>query len=126
MSGSNNFKQIHLLINPATGKGTRLQLLKKVEDRFLAEFTGILVMKTQRKGDAENYADKIKEEDNSLIVVCGGDGTINEVVNGLGIRSNITLCVLPIGSGNDFCRTAGYDRDLDKLIQKINAPQISN
>jgi diacylglycerol kinase family enzyme len=38
------------------------------------------------------------------IIVCGGDGTLSEVINGIDDFENTTISVLPIGSGNDFVR----------------------
>lgn len=60
---------------------------------------------TERAGHATEIA---REYENSVIYAVGGDGTINEVMNGL-VGSSNTLCILPAGSGNDFVRTL-YDK----------------
>ncbi len=118
------FNNIHLLINPVSGKGSRANKLKIIRERLKAAFPDIIEHTTSQKGDAEVYAGKIKYDDTSLLIICGGDGTINEVVNGLGPDSKAIFCVLPIGSGNDFCKTAGYDGDISKLIDSIKKPKI--
>jgi len=52
-----------------------------------------------------------------MIVAAGGDGTLNEVVNGIGgNRSRARLGLIPLGTGNDFARTLGIPTDLDEAI----------
>ena len=47
-----------------------------------------------------------------MLVVVGGDGTVNEVVNGLAGRESPELAVIPRGTGRDFVRTYGIPRGL--------------
>ncbi len=51
-----------------------------------------------------------------LLVVVGGDGTVNEVVNGIADAEDVELAVIPRGTGWDFVRTYGIPRDLDGAI----------
>lgn len=79
----------------------------------------------QSPGHATVIAQEILSEDDPdiKIVVVGGDGTINEVVNGLGIAGSferVSLGVIPTGSGNDFSRGANIPRhNVQKALQKI-------
>jgi diacylglycerol kinase (ATP) len=50
------------------------------------------------------------------LVVVGGDGTVNEVVNGVAETGGVELAVIPRGTGWDFVRTYGIPRDLDRAI----------
>src|SRR5690606_8311886 len=45
------------------------------------------------------------------VVACGGDGTVNELVNGLADLPGAVIGVLPMGSGNDFAKSVGISRD---------------
>ena len=58
------------------------------------------------------------------MVVVGGDGTVNEVVNGLvkTVYTHITLGYIPTGSGNDFARGLGLTKDTDKAVEQILSP----
>jgi YegS/Rv2252/BmrU family lipid kinase len=69
----------------------------------LSEFPGHLA---QAAGDAGN----------SLLVVIGGDGTVNEVVNGA-VKSGAEIAVLPAGTGEDFGRTHGIPSDFDSAVR---------
>ena len=71
-------------------------------------------------GDAEKFASEAADFD--LIVSAGGDGTLNEVVNGIAQGGcKAALGVLPLGTGNDFARTLGVPNDLDAGIDQIAA-----
>ncbi len=55
------------------------------------------------------------------VYACGGDGTFNECVCGAALHSNVAVCPFPTGTGNDFCRMFGEEKDLfcklDALIE---------
>ena len=75
---------------------------------------------SEQPGDAEKFAREASDFD--LIVSAGGDGTLNEVVNGIAHGGcNAALGVLPLGTGNDFARTLGVPGTLDPAIEQIIA-----
>ena len=53
----------------------------------------------------------------TLLVVVGGDGSVNEVVNGIAGSDEIEIAVVPRGTGWDFARTFGIPRDLDAAVE---------
>jgi diacylglycerol kinase (ATP) len=72
------------------------------------------VITTQGPGDARKAA---KEYRDGLLIVVGGDGTISEVVNGLGqagFPAGVTLAILPSGTGNDLAATLAIPEDPDE------------
>lgn len=79
---------------------------------------------TERVGHATEIAKSITGEDNCIFAI-GGDGTINEVLNGLNLEC--TLACVPIGSGNDFVKMLNYPKGLNTqewLIETIEGKQI--
>ena len=76
---------------------------------------------TTYKGEASVIAEKISSESgNADIIIIGGDGTINEVINGLRDFSKIRLSVIPAGSGNDFARELKIKKHAPiKTLRKI-------
>lgn len=96
-------RRIHVL-NPAAGKGHDPAFL----DGIVPE--GDEIYTTTGIGDAERYISSVCSEDPGEVsfVVYGGDGTLNEAVNGIlkaGAGDRAVLSVVPSGTGNDFVRT---------------------
>ena len=75
---------------------------------FRSHFGPFNVEFTKHAGDAIDIADAAAKSGRKFIIACGGDGTINEVANGiLGSGVDVELGVLPSGTGGDFRRTLG-------------------
>ncbi len=96
-----------LVYNPTAGKGNAGKLLPKVQ-ALLGErgFENNLTL-TEGVGHAQRLSEQAVEAGCDLLVVAGGDGTVNEAINGLmspalNGRKRPALGVLPIGRGNDF------------------------
>ena len=112
-------RKLLLLVNPISGKNRvktdLLGILKIFSD---ADFT-TTVHVTRRAGDA---TEKVVESGRAydVIVACGGDGTLNEVVAGaLRIRYEGALGFLPAGTTNDFANSLGIPKSLLKAAQLI-------
>jgi len=75
---------------------------------------------TKGVGDAAKLAAIAAEEGRRRVVVAGGDGTINEVVNGLG-GADVTLGILPVGTMNVFAAELGIPTDLQAAWDVIEA-----
>jgi YegS/Rv2252/BmrU family lipid kinase len=76
---------------------------------------------TEYEGHATVLAREIcrKEDPDICIVVVGGDGTMNEVINGMEHFERVRFAMLPAGSGNDFARGLGIRRDARKNLEQI-------
>ncbi|MGP1309346.1 MAG: diacylglycerol/lipid kinase family protein [Phycisphaerales bacterium] len=59
---------------------------------------------TEKCGDAERFAREASEQGFQRVVAAGGDGTLHEVVNGVGANAEIGVGLVPLGTGNDFAR----------------------
>ncbi len=100
--------KILVILNPAA-RGERARSLRKTIEAFA---DGLVVRETRNPGDAKKLAQRAVEEGFGTIVAAGGDGTVNEVVNGIG-DADVTLGVLPVGTMNVFALELGIDgRDL--------------
>lgn len=92
--------------------------------RRIRHLPDVEVRRTARKGDAVRFARTALRKGCEMIVAAGGDGTLNEVVNGIGATtSDIRLGLIPLGTGNDFARTLGLPTDLDEAIAVLAAGQ---
>ncbi len=113
-----------VIVNPnaGNGKGGRdWDNISSLLQKAMIPFTPKI---TERKGHAIMYAsDGINEGYRHLIAI-GGDGTLNEVVNGIFLNtvcpaSDITLASVPVGTGNDWGKMFGISPDYEKAVQII-------
>lgn len=100
------------IINPKAGQGRGTEKLKyKIEKTAKELEKDISIHVTAGVGDATVIANKLCEENKELrIIVCGGDGTFNEAVNGAA-DYDVPIGIIPIGTGNDFIRNFGTEDD---------------
>jgi len=113
-----------VFLNPTAGKGKAAKQYPKIE-RFLRENGyNFEIFLTKGVGDALNMARDFPIGANDVTVAAGGDGTCNEVVNGL-LRRNAgappVFGILPIGRGNDFSATPKIPQDVEKALQLLTA-----
>jgi diacylglycerol kinase (ATP) len=103
----------YIIFNPKAGLARRR---KNIRAR-LKELQPIALRTTRRMGEAEKWAKHALASNARLIIVAGGDGTLNEVVNGLGTSAHrMRVGILPLGTGNDFARTLGLPSSLEDNI----------
>jgi YegS/Rv2252/BmrU family lipid kinase len=117
----------HLVIlNPAAGKGKAAERTLELEKDLRARGLHCEIHLTTAPGDAIAMARQAGAEGFGVVVAAGGDGTVNEVVNGLARAVLETgaapvLGVLPVGRGNDFCHGAGLPGDLEAASAALAA-----
>jgi lipid kinase YegS len=73
---------------------------------------------TWERGDAQRFAAAGAKDGVDVVVALGGDGTVNEVVNGLS-GHDVALGIIPLGTANDFARQAGIPEDPDHAMDVI-------
>ncbi len=117
------------IVNPAAGKkGSTQQLLRQIEELGSSRALNRQVVLTQKAGDAEAIARAAAREGEPLrIYACGGDGTLNEVVNGAAGVPDVAVTNVPKGTGNDFLRIFGpnaRERFAD-LSALVDGPQAA-
>ena len=101
--------RVFAIFNPAA-RGEKSQRLRQFLESKTSRDSGITVARTRCPGDARPLAMQAVADGYEVIVAAGGDGTINEVVNGIG-RSGVALGVLPLGTANVFARELGVPLD---------------
>jgi YegS/Rv2252/BmrU family lipid kinase len=117
------FEKLWVILNPAAGKGKAAKQYPKIERFLRSKSHDHEILLTKGPGDALNMARDLPIGKNDIVVAAGGDGTCNEVVNGLLTRpsaSNMPLFgILPVGRGNDFSSTPGIPHDVEKALELL-------
>jgi YegS/Rv2252/BmrU family lipid kinase len=108
-------REIFVILNPAARSERAKSMVKKIES-----LRGCTRRLTAAPGDARNLAARAVEEGYRTIVAAGGDGTVNEVVNGI-VGSDAALGILPVGTMNVFAAELGLPGDLDEAWAIIRA-----
>ena len=122
----NSSERLCLLLNPHSAGGAtagRIADIRAAAERY---FGAVELRVTEHSGHATELARAAAEEGFEVIAAVGGDGTINEVVNGLvvdgvAIHPGGALAVVPAGTGGDLVKTLGMSSNLDEAFAVIAA-----
>ena len=113
-------KKMLLIVNPCSGRARmRNELLGVVEIFSSAGYT-VTVYPTKARGDATSRVSSLGPGEYDEIVVCGGDGTLNEVITGLMRSGNkYTLGYIPSGTLNEWSSGLKISRNIKKAAEDI-------
>lgn len=97
-----------IIVNPRSASGSTREKWSLTASELRSHFGPFSVAFTKAQGDGITLAERAARSGRRFIIACGGDGTINEVANGI-IRTgeDVELGVLPSGTGGDFRRALG-------------------
>lgn len=114
----------YIIVNPKSRSGCGMKLWNLVHQQLLLRKVEHRVFLTRYRGHAIKLAQEITGDWNpeDILVVLGGDGTLNEVASGICPQSDVTLGYIPTGSGNDFARSMGISTDCTNALNCILAP----
>lgn len=112
-------KKILLIINPKAGKNKSMSTLSDILDVFAKHSCKVVAFSTKGKNDATELVKK-HAEDYDVVVCCGGDGTLNEVISGvMSLKTRLPIGYIPIGTSNDFATSLGLSIDIEQAAQDI-------
>jgi diacylglycerol kinase (ATP) len=112
-----NFPRILVIHNPISGR-RRAALLEHVLGRLRTTGCVVELCNTGRRGDAELIAAAASPDRYDVVAVAGGDGTINEVLNGMA-GSPLPLGLIPMGTANVLAAELGLPPSADGLAQTL-------
>jgi diacylglycerol kinase (ATP) len=107
-----------LIINPSAGGGRRMHQLDEARRIFREAGIETELQATTAPGEATAMARRVVEQSRQLVIVCGGDGTVNEAVNGLAC-SQVPLAVLPSGTANVLAKELSIPWNLPRAAERI-------
>jgi diacylglycerol kinase (ATP) len=108
---------IKIIVNPVSGKGKALRLAEGVAELLRGQGCRVDLQKTQASGDAKRLA--AESQGFSAVAATGGDGTVNEVLNGLPLEKPPALAMLPSGTANVLAKELRLPRTIEGLAQVL-------
>lgn len=120
-----NFSSL-VIANPKSGGGKTAWLQRRLSTLLAAQLPKTEIVWTGKPREATTLAHKALQEGTQMIVAAGGDGTVNEVVNGFFdgnsgklLREDAVLGILPLGSGQDFVHSLDWKPYLKPSIERL-------
>ncbi len=116
--------KLELFLNPVAGNGQSLRSYHKLSSVLTQKQIKFHTTVSQKVNQittlAYEYANK-QHPLNEILIIIGGDGSLNEALNGIkkSAHPDLPLTYLPAGSGNDFARAAGLTNDPQRLVNKL-------
>lgn len=109
--------KVGFIFNPESGKGKINRLHPMIVKSFTDQGHEVEILKTTKQNDAKLYA---ASSGYDLLLVAGGDGTLNEVVNGImTLEKKPKIGYIPTGTVNDVAHLLGIPRNVKKAIKLI-------
>jgi diacylglycerol kinase (ATP) len=113
-----------LIVNPSSGREQGVASSEEIVERLRRTYGDVEVVFTSGDGDAERAARSAAEHGSTRIFVAGGDGTLNEALNGVAAASaldRVRFGILPLGTGNDFAAALGVATDVGAALDTMLA-----
>lgn len=113
-------KSCLLIVNPSSGKGKAKKYAPRMKQQLEQLFDTVEVKETQKAYDATAFAKQAAAEGKTAVFCMGGDGTLNETINGLAeAHKAINLGFIPLGTANDLARALKIPLDPRKAIDLL-------
>ena len=123
-------KKAKFIINPSSGRQNFLKNIEGMIGKLIMDqiVNHVDVFYTEKQDDAKNEAMSMKKGEYDFVVAIGGDGTLNEVVNGVALGKNETpIAVISAGTVNDFANYLSLPQGIDEfcdLIRDFNIKEV--
>lgn len=115
---NNEGKKVLFIVNPFSGTGFPRQAESRMAEVCKTNGAECTIEYTQSRGHATELARAATEKNVDLVVAVGGDGTVNEVAQGL-IDSQVPMAIIPKGSGNGLARHLGIPVSLPLSLTRL-------
>ena len=115
-------KQWVFIVNPIAGNGFAKSIVPKLEEMIKKHNIDYEIVFTERSGHAAELSSMFLDRGFHYIIGVGGDGTINEIARPLVNKKDVTIGIIPAGTGNDFIQILGFpgrftDSDWDTFFK---------
>jgi diacylglycerol kinase (ATP) len=112
-----------IILNPRAGADAAPDYAESIQSRLVERYGPVEIVQTAAAGDGERFARQAVEDGCEVLFVGGGDGTLNETINGVaavqGALARTTFGLIPLGTGNDFAAALGVPPDVEAAIEVL-------
>jgi diacylglycerol kinase (ATP) len=122
-SVSGGKKRVRFIINPYSGVRKRLNLETLIAQELDATQFQFDIVYTEYAGHAIELAQEAALEGLDIVFAVGGDGSVNEVAQGL-TDTNTAMGILPAGSGNGFAMYLGWGRNIPSVLRRLSTAKV--
>ncbi len=118
-------KKAMVIMNPNAGQEKAMDYKKQLNEELSTNYSTVDLRETRGEGDATDWAQEAGEKDYDLVVAVGGDGTVNETINGLAVLDEPPLlAIIPMGTVNDLAQALEIPLEAEAAIPLITAGQV--
>lgn len=111
-------RKILYFINPISGVARKSSVEHIIAEKTKEQKIPFEILPAEKSGEYSFLKEKIREENITDIVICGGDGTINKITASI-LQTNVNIGILPAGSGNGLAFTAKIPKQIEKALELI-------
>lgn len=111
-------RKLLFFVNPISGGRSKARLLENIAARCRKENAAFEILETNKEGNYDFLPGKIKNEQVTDVIICGGDGSIRSIVSFL-LATHVNVGIIPLGSGNGLARTALIPYSIPKALNTI-------
>lgn len=116
-----------LIVNPSSGGEKAPGYLDLMKAQLSKMFEEVTVKETEKQGDAMQFAHEAANKGHEAVFCMGGDGTVNETVNGLASAGkNVSFGFVPLGTVNDLARAVGIPLEPEQAIEMLGSASFVN
>ncbi|MCP3029285.1 diacylglycerol kinase family protein [Halobacillus sp. A5] len=111
-----------LIVNPSSGKEEALDYVEEIESILKDKGYVVSTVQTEKELDATKYCVEACKDEFGLVVSLGGDGTLNETINGMVDQEHRPkLAIIPLGTVNDFARALNLPLDPKQAVATLRS-----
>ena len=115
-------QKVAFVINPSAGVKKKINIIDFIKKHFSGNIPSDFIV-WENKDDFDAVKNQILKGNYTIVVACGGDGTVNKVASVL-VNTTMSLGIFPLGSGNGLARSNAIPMDYIKALRCIENAQI--
>ena len=116
----------YIIVNPASRSGHSLSIWQKLEPVFQEKKIPYQLMTSTHDGHVAELVREITDSDELInLIILGGDGTMNEALQGIRDFSKVNIGYIPTGSSNDLARDMKLSKDPVQILETILKGEVS-